>query len=112
MNMRYLITTTLLLLITANTQAREPLRILDRGMDGNKRYYTVQCPNGKRASVVQTFNFSPNENKISQEVLRARINLSQKPIKVIKVCIVNSNRGKEECRGYWDLDQAAQASCR
>ena len=77
--------------------AAEPLRVLDNGMDGNTRYYTITCPDGNRSSVSMKYNISDEPSDSSAEP------------QVVEVCITAASGQK--CRPEWDLDEAAKTSC-
>jgi hypothetical protein len=97
--------------LSFNISAEEPLRIIDRGLDGNERFYSITCPDSKTSSVKVVFNFDPNAiEEISDEVRKARVQTNVKKLKISKVCIF-PHSGNEKCRRKWDLDDAAKASC-
>ena len=77
----------------------EKLQVLDKGIDGNKRYYNVTCPNNKRSGVV--VHYSDTEGTDSKP--------SQ--LTITKTCM-NSYSDKEVCKPKWDVDQAALESCK
>lgn len=102
----------LLAAVTLSVSAEEKLRVLDQGLDGNQRIYMITCPDGSVSTVIQVFNFDAGSiPEISPESREARISsASVKPVKVDKVCIYTKNT--EACRPQWELDAAAEASCR
>ncbi len=107
-----ILTSLLLTGISLNLSAVEKLRLIDRGLDGNERYYAVTCPpDGKMSSVKVVFDFDPNAvPEVSDDVRKARVRTTTKTPKVVQVCIY-PHSGNEQCRGNWDLDNAAKASC-
>jgi hypothetical protein len=82
----------------------EKLRVLDKGFDGNNRYYTITCPNKKQSSVVVTFDHIDTER-------RDESSPAGKPAKVVKTCMY-SYSGKEACKPKWNIDEAALESCK
>jgi hypothetical protein len=104
--------------ISFNLNAAEPLRILDRGLDGDKRYYAITCPGGQTSTVIQQFNIdtsniSEPEFYDSLEASPATIkgsSASAGSLKLVNVCIY-PYAGAEECQNKWDLEKAAEASC-
>ena len=84
----------------------EKLRVLDKGFDGNNRYYTVTCPNAKQSSVVVTFDHIDTDPKHKGEG-----SAYTKQAKAIKTCMY-SYSGDEVCKPAWDIDEAAQESCK
>jgi hypothetical protein len=110
-NMNFFITifyTLLLSGISFNAVAAEKLRVLDRGMDGPQRYYSVSCPDGNNSSVVVKYDTPekqiPDAGEDGPSLGKA------KKVKIIEVCM-SSHAGKYECRPNWSVDKAAQASC-
>ena len=102
-----------------NALAKQPLRLIDGGMQGNQHYYIVSCPNSSKASIIQTYNFTPtkmvNEENRDELVKRPQLKRSSspKPIKVVKVCVEGGNLKEKMCRNAtWDLDEAAAVACR
>jgi hypothetical protein len=61
--------------------------VVDRGVDGDERYYTVVCPNDKRTSVVNRF-------------------------KIKQVCVYKIGEKEETCRSNWNPNQAAKYGCK
>ena len=97
--------------ISFSLSADEPLRLIDRGLDGNERYYAVTCPDNTMGSVKVVFDFDPNAvPEVSDDVRRARINAKATKPKIVQVCIYPVS-GAEQCRNKWDLDTAAIESC-
>jgi len=95
-----------------NSLAADKLRVLDRGLDGNQRSYLITCPGGGYGSVIQTFDIpttAPAKAPPSPDVI-AGGGRATKP-HVTRVCIQTSD-GQEICRGSWNLDDAARASCK
>ena len=76
----------------------EALKVLDLGLDGDTRYYTIVCPDGGRSSVSMQYDIpeDPTTEVIDGQPLH-------------EVCIFSAS-GKK-CQPQWDLDAAAQASC-
>ncbi len=98
--------------MSININADEPLRIIDRGLDGNERYYSITCPDGGMSSVKVVFDFDPNTiPEVSADVRKARIQTTTKKLKVTQICIY-PHSGNEKCRNKWDLEKAAKASCK
>ena len=100
MNMRFLNTLFITFALTAISNlatAAEPLRVLDNGLDGNTRYYTITCPDGSRSTVNVKFDI-PDEPTESTEGPR-----------IVEVCIFSS--AGQKCQPKWDLDAAAKTSC-
>lgn len=64
----------------------QPLRVIDGGTDGDERFYTVYCPDGKRASIVKRF-------------------------KIGEVCTKPSYASEDICKN-WSVDEAAIESCK
>jgi hypothetical protein len=112
MNLQKILFTFLLLAGTSLTlSAAEPLQIVDRGLDGNERYYVVSCPDNTIGTVKIVFDFDPNViPEVSDDVRRARINAKATIPKIVQVCVFPSS-GVEQCRNKWDMDAAAVASC-
>ena len=78
-----------LILFCANILAadkQQSLRIVDGGTDGDERYYTVYCPDGKRATVVKLYEIG-------------------------KVCTQPSYSDKDICK-EWTVDEAAIEACK
>lgn len=97
--------------ISFNLSADEPLRLIDRGLDGNERYYAVSCPDNTMGSVKVVFDFDSNAiPEVSDDVRRARINAKTTKPKIVQVCAYRVS-GAEECRNQWELNSAAIASC-
>ncbi len=97
--------------ISFSLNAAEPLRLIDRGLDGNERYYAITCPDNTMGSVKVVFAFDSNAiPEVSDDVRRARINAKATKAKIVQVCIYPVS-GVEQCRNKWDLDTAAIASC-
>jgi hypothetical protein len=100
-----------LLFAGTNLNAAEPLRVIDRGLDGNERYYSVTCPDNTMGSLKVIFDFDSNAiPEVPDDVRRARINAKTDKHKIAQVCIYPSS-GVEQCRNKWDMDSAALASC-
>lgn len=82
-----------LMAFSFQVSAAEPLRIHDKGLDGNDRIFVVNCPNGDRSSVAVTYEFG---QKVS----------------VAKVCVFPAY-SQMTCRnGFWNVDEAAEFSCK
>lgn len=114
MNITKLLTIFFMLLLASQySQAADRLRVLDRGLDGNQRTYLITCPNGTLTSVVQTFNIpsseEPSKAPKSPDVF-AGGGRALTP-RVTRVCI-QTRDGQDICRAGWDLDEAANASCK
>ena len=92
--------------------AKEKLRVLDKGMDGNKRTYLITCPDGTYSSVFQEFEKRepPASTSLQESGVLVMDPNATKPPKSIRVCI-SSRSGKDICRSRWDIDAAARASC-
>lgn len=91
--------------------AKDKLRVLDRGMDGNKRIYLITCPDGTYSSVVQEFERREAIDTSRQESgIRILDTGSMKPPKSVRVCIF-PHGGKDKCRTRWNIDAAARESC-
>lgn len=113
--MKYTIVTLMICFVipfSMNLSAEEKLRVLDKGIDGNHRTYLVTCPDGGYSSVVQKFHIADNSDKPSpdHDLRLARGNTVVQP-RIIEVCI-HPREGDDICRSSWDIDEAAQASCR
>ena len=67
-------------------EKKQALQVYDAGIDGDERFYTVYCPDGKRASLVKRF-------------------------KIGEVCTQPSYAEKDICRD-WTVDEAAQEACK
>lgn len=76
-----------LLVISSNLQAQELLRVIDKGTDGDARYYLVVCPSGKRTAVSNFYQEG-------------------------KICTTPVNDKNEICRKDWNVDNAARAACK
>lgn len=113
MNITKLLTVFFMLSLASQySLAADKLRVLDKGMDGNQRTYLVTCPDGSLTSVVQTFDIpdaEPSKAPKSPDVL-AGGGRAITP-RVTRVCI-QARDGQEICRSGWDLDAAANASCK
>lgn len=86
----------------------EKLRVLDKGIDGNNRYYAVTCPNTKLSTVVVTFDDlagPPRRDKSQGEPLTGKVP------KIVKTCMY-SYSGDEVCKPKWTIDDAARESCK
>lgn len=82
-----------LMTFSFQVSATEPLRIHDQGLDENDRIFTVNCPNGDRSSVTVTYTLEPT-------------------VEIAEVCIYPVN-GRKTCQnGFWDVDEAAELSCK
>jgi hypothetical protein len=112
MNLRTTLYTFLLLSGTSfSLNAAESLRLIDRGLDGNERYYAVTCPDNTMGSVKVIFDFDSNAiPEVSDDVRRSRISAKATKPKIVQVCIYPVS-GTEQCRNKWDLDAAAIESC-
>lgn len=77
----------MLLLSQTQTQAQERLRVIDKGTDGDVRYYSVVCPSGKRTSVSDRY-------------------------KEGEICTMPVSAREEICREGWDIDSAATEACK
>jgi len=75
-----------LLLANSQVHAEERLQIIDRGTDGDVRYYSVVCPSSKRTSV--SHHYEKGE-----------------------VCTMLVSRLEKVCRTDWDVDTAAKEAC-
>ena len=64
----------------------QPLRVIDAGTDGDDRFYTVYCPDGKRAALVKHYEIG-------------------------EVCTQPSYSDKDICKN-WSIDEAAQEACK
>ena len=71
--------------------AEEPLRVHDKGLDGDTRIFMIHCPNGSRASVSATYT-------------------STSPGQVDEVCTYPAH-GQMSCRDDWSVDEAAEFAC-
>ena len=97
--------------LSFSLSAAEPLPIVDRGLDGNERYYAVSCPDNTTGIVKIVFDFDSNDiPEVSDDVKRARINATASKPKIVQVCIFPPSSA-EECRNKWDMKSAATASC-
>ena len=76
----------LLIMMTGSAQSQEKTRIIDRGTDGDARYYSVICASGQRSSITNYYEEG-------------------------KICTVKVNGRLRECRNGWDLDSAAIVAC-
>jgi hypothetical protein len=65
--------------------AEEKFTVVDNGLDGEQRYYTVYCASDERAGVTHFY-------------------------KTGKICMT-SVAGKEKCLDKWDIDKAAKEAC-
>jgi|LWDU01.1.fsa_nt_gi hypothetical protein len=114
MNLQKILFTFLLLAGTSLTlSAAEPLRLIDRGLDGNERYYATTCPpDNSMGSIKVVFDFDTNNiPEVTDEDKRLRIRTKTTEPKIVQVCVYPVS-GAEECRDKWDLDSAAIASCK
>lgn len=100
----------ILVIFCLSTGATEKLRILDRGLDGDKRTYLVTCPDGNLSSVVQKFAIAETSSEPPDHMLRLSRGNNLSPTRIIQVCIY-PHKGKDICLADWDLDTAARASC-
>jgi hypothetical protein len=98
--------------ITVNPAIAESVRIMDKGIDGNKRHYDVSCPDGNSSSIAVIFdNPEAFEQTMPEEQRKARTGGSTlREPRITQVCIY-PHKGEEQCRPQWELDQAAAASC-
>jgi hypothetical protein len=76
-----------MMLFTVSVYADATIRVIDRGVDGDERYYQVVCPNEKRTSVVNRF-------------------------KIKQVCVYKIGEKEETCRSNWNPNQAAKYGCK
>lgn len=91
--------------------ANKSLHIIDKGQDGNSRYYTVACPNGTNGSIVVYFK-ETNVKEISEEVLKTRTGNAKPPKpQIINTC-ASPGSDNEKCSASWDMQTAAKASCK
>jgi hypothetical protein len=104
----------LFLLLTGTSftlSAAEPLQIVDRGLDGNERYYVVSCPDNTKGTIKVTFDFDSNIiPEVSDDVRRTRTNIKATIPKIVQICVYPSE-GAEQCRNNWEMASAAVASC-
>ncbi|NOG61622.1 MAG: hypothetical protein HND53_14080 [Proteobacteria bacterium] len=94
--------------------ANKTIQVIDKGQDGNSRYYTAACPDGTNGSVVVYFQETGN-TEVSPQMLELTgpvgTGTSPKP-QVIKVCAAVGS-DKEQCKGgSWSVQDAAKASCK
>ncbi len=100
-----------LMALSFQSMAADSLHIIDKGQDGDTRYYSVACPDGTTGTVVVYFQ-ETNSTEISEEVLRARTgNAKPAKAKIIKTCAAPGS-DKEKCSGSWNVQKAAKASCK
>jgi hypothetical protein len=100
-----------LVLVGTGLQAEEALRVLDRGLDGNKRNYLITCPDGKYSSVVEEFTIQELPDGLGQQDnprLTGAVNVA--PAKLLQVCVYPHD-GLDLCRPVWSVDEAAKESC-
>ena len=76
-----------LMLLLSQAQAQERLRVIDRGTDGDVRYYTVVCPSGQRSAISDYYAEG-------------------------KICTMLINGKQKVCRTDWDVDTAAKEACK
>ncbi len=76
----------LMTFFTATAYAASPTAVIDRGVDGDERYYTVVCPSDKRTSVKNRF-------------------------KIKEVCTYRIGDKEETCRKNWNVPKAAKYAC-
>jgi hypothetical protein len=74
-------------LMTQHTFAESGATLLDQGLDGEVRYYTVICPSGDRTSL--NYNFKTKET-----------------------CTQPVKGGTEMCQVNWDKSKAAKEACK
>ena len=70
----------------AANEHKQPMQVVDAGMDGDERFYTVYCPSGKRAALVKRH-------------------------KIGEVCTRPDYADKDICRD-WTVDEAAEEACK
>jgi len=100
-----------LALASAGLQAEEVLRVLDRGLDGNKRTYLITCPDGSYSSVVEEFTIQELPDGLGQQDnprLTGAVNVAA--AERLSVCIYPHD-GEDACRPAWTVDEAAKMSC-
>jgi hypothetical protein len=95
---------------SATSMAEGKLRVLDRGMDGNQRYYYVTCPDDNRGSVTVKYDMPETQMPETSEDDFA-LSSSSYEVKVIETCMF-SHSGKHKCKSNWSVDEAAEASCK
>jgi len=76
----------MLFLTNSQVHAQERLQIIDRGTDGDVRYYSVVCPSSKRTSVSHYYEKG-------------------------EVCTMLVSKLEKICRTDWDVDTAAKEAC-
>ena len=76
-----------LMMMTTELHAEAGVSVLDKGTDGDIRYYSVICPSGKRTSL--------NFNLITKET-----------------CITPVNGNEQVCNVNWNKDKAAKEACK
>ena len=76
---------TLSIFVSTNAFAASPT-VIDRGVDGDARFYTVVCPSDKRTSVTNRF-------------------------KTKQVCAYRVGDKEETCRNNWNVPKAAKYAC-
>ena len=52
---KFLFLLSLLMIVSIPVAAEsDAIKVYDKGLDGNMRYYSVACPNGKKTTITQT----------------------------------------------------------
>jgi len=113
-NMLHLTKITFFIALTAlsfQIMAANSLQVIDRGQDGNERYYSVACADGSTKSVVVHFK-ETKRKEVSEEVLKTRTgNAKPAKAKITNIC-AEPGSDNEKCSASWDVQAAAKASCK
>ena len=118
----------------------DAIKVYDKGLDGNMRYYSVVCPNGKKTTITQTLEELDQQEFIVEEIMSeggeelvmdntievsdtgaieslsaTAQNLKQKFLGLLdkdqlEMCLYPINSEKQ-CKSYRDIDAAAHAAC-
>lgn len=97
--------------ISFQCYAANELQIIDKGQDGNTRYYSVGCADGSVGTIEVTFK-ETSVAPVSEDVVRARTG-NAKPAKaqITNIC-ASPGSDNEKCNASWKMQTAAKQSCK
>jgi len=106
----------LVLLVFTTSQtvdaAQKGIRVYDKGLVENARFYEVICEDGKRASVRHIFDITELEEPPQSRGAGSRaIGSNTNMIKSVEIC-ADTYAGKTKCQKNWTIDKAAKYVCK
>ena len=138
---KFLFLLSLLMIVSIPVAAEsDAIKVYDKGLDGNMRYYSVACPNGKKTTITQTLEELDQQEFIVELIMSEGgeelvmdntievsdtgaidsvsttvQNLKQKFLGLLdkdqlEMCLYPINSEKQ-CKTYKDVDAAAKAAC-